>query len=341
MKHILLLPALYAAPLLAQHSPYIEAVDEYVPAPGQFVNVMPEYEDGDDAQTMAAKCTEYLAQNRGYTITLGAWGGYVTFHFDHPIVNVAQAYDLYIKGNAIQGSSEAGIVMVSRDDNQNGKPDDAWYELAGSADTDSSNVVYDYAVTYTHPGEPGDVAWVDNAGRQGCVSHNNYHPQQYYPQWLPSSMTYSGTLLPANAQDISGNGSFWTLHALRQGYVDNLPNTDTIGNSFDIGWAVDAVTREPVQLETIDFVRVYTALNQQAGWLGETSTEVSGAMDLHPDASTADIASIGQDDVMRPSYDLWGRRTRGERNTGNTEGSKSGKNRKQITIQNHQIIIAL
>ena len=29
-------------------SRYIAAVDEYVPAPGQFVNVIPLYEDGDD-----------------------------------------------------------------------------------------------------------------------------------------------------------------------------------------------------------------------------------------------------------------------------------------------------
>jgi hypothetical protein len=30
-------------------------------------------------------------------------------------------------------------------------------------------------------------------------------------------------------------------------------------------------------------VKVYTALNQQAGWLGETSTEIMGAEDLHPE----------------------------------------------------------
>ena len=34
-------------------------------------------------------------------------------------------------------------------------------------------------------------------------------------------------------------------------------------------------------LDHIDFVRVYSAQNQMCGWLGETSTEVSGAEDLH------------------------------------------------------------
>ena len=42
---------------------YIEAVDEYVPAPGQFTNEMPEYEEGDNYATMAAKCSTILIAN--------------------------------------------------------------------------------------------------------------------------------------------------------------------------------------------------------------------------------------------------------------------------------------
>ena len=45
----------------ADHSPYLLAVDEYVPAPGQFVNDLPVWEPGDDAARMAAKCTEAIA----------------------------------------------------------------------------------------------------------------------------------------------------------------------------------------------------------------------------------------------------------------------------------------
>ena len=40
----------------------------------------------------------------------------------------------------------------------------------------------------------------------------------------------------------------------------------------------------PKELKKIDFVKVYCAVLQQCGWLGETSTEVCGAIDLHPDA---------------------------------------------------------
>ena len=45
----------------AEHSQYILAVDEYVPAPGQFINDLPEWEEGDDAAAMAAKCTASIA----------------------------------------------------------------------------------------------------------------------------------------------------------------------------------------------------------------------------------------------------------------------------------------
>ena len=37
----------------------------------------------------------------------------------------------------------------------------------------------------------------------------------------------------------------------------------------------------PVALPGIDFVRVQTGINQYCGWIGETSTELSKAVDLH------------------------------------------------------------
>jgi len=81
-----------------------------------------------------------------------------------------------------------------------------------------------------------------------------------------------GTLLPKNA---TKSGAFYYLHSFQYGYVDNLPNSDLNGNSFDIAWAVDEA-RNKVKLDFIDFVKVYCAELQDAGWLGETSTEVAG-----------------------------------------------------------------
>lgn len=299
---------LSAEPLLAQNSAYIQAVDEYVPAPGQYVNVLPLYEEGDNAATMAEKCTSAIAQNAGGMITLGAWGGYVTFHFDHPVINVIGQKDLYIAGNAITGCSEAGIVCVSQDSNHNGLPDDVWYEISGSADDDIKEVFYDYSLTYRYVGEYSDVPWTDNYGATGSVPRNNFHKQEYFPLWLKDcgELTFSGTRLPDNAHDTSSNGTSWVLDAFPYGYVDNLPNKDREANCFDLSRAVHRYTLAPAYLEYIDFVRVYTGLNQVAGWLGETSTEITGAEDLHPDAALA-LRELKADTQPRVAYDLMGR----------------------------------
>ena len=55
--------------------------------------------------------------------------------------------------------------------------------------------------------------------------------------------------------------------------------------------------RQPVSLDFVDFVRVYSGLNQTVGALGETSTEVSGAEDLHLEESIAAIIATGIDDI--------------------------------------------
>ena len=67
--------------------------------------------------------------------------------------------------------------------------------------------------------------------------------------------------------------------------MDNHPNNEEDKISFDIGWAVDSLGN-PVHLPGVDFIRVYTGVNQQCGWLGETSTELSRAEDLHVEDQT-------------------------------------------------------
>ena len=72
-----LMLSLMAKAQTGNYSEEIQAVDEYCPAPGQFINTMPPYEEGDNAQTMAAKCTAYLASDDPYergTVCLGAYG---------------------------------------------------------------------------------------------------------------------------------------------------------------------------------------------------------------------------------------------------------------------------
>ena len=105
---------------------------DYMPAPGQFVNVLPEYEEGDTHEDMVRKAGEWLVGDEAYAITLGGWGGYVVVGFDHTIPNVAGLRDFRINGNAFDaadngrpdapkgGSCEPGIVMVAYDRNKNG-----------------------------------------------------------------------------------------------------------------------------------------------------------------------------------------------------------------------------
>ena len=47
---------------IASQTPYITKVIEFKPAPGQFTNELPEYEEGDTEETMRAKAEEYLRE---------------------------------------------------------------------------------------------------------------------------------------------------------------------------------------------------------------------------------------------------------------------------------------
>jgi hypothetical protein len=105
--------------------------------------------------------------------------------------------------------------------------------------------------------------------------------------WIDDDeLTFTGTLLPQNGVDESGFGSYYVLYSYPWGYADNHPNDSLALNSFDIGWAVDR-DGNPVNLPGADFIRVYTGVNQYCGWVGETSTEISRAQDLHIDVATS------------------------------------------------------
>lgn len=287
------------------YSPYIAHVNEYCPAPGQFINEMPQYEDGNTYASMLTKAEESISGTNDVMISLGGFGGYVTFSFDHTVINTPGEADFRIWGNSIYqhvntsderkgGSAEPGIVMVSLDVNCNGIPDDPWYELIGSEHNNPSTRK-GYAITYHRPDPDREIegdksglvtdvnymAWNDNTGEGGYIPKNNFHRQEYYPQWLSDDkLTFTGTLLPPNAEDLSGKGSNYIHFCYAWGYADNHPNDEAALNSFDIGNAVDSYGI-PVMLPGADFIRVYTGVNQICGWLGETSTEICRAADLH------------------------------------------------------------
>lgn len=287
---ILTVVACSAPVLWAQNKAYLTKVLEYCPAPGQFIHELPLYEEGDNAETMANKCLDNLYNER--LVCLGAYGGYITVGFDHTILNIKGEKDLLIYGNAnkYNTSAEPGIVMVSADTNQNGLPDDEWYELAGS-ESDSPSTVHGYEITYTRPAsEDMDVPWTDNQGGSGVVKYMGVvsgtynHTHAHYPKWVESNtLTFKGTRLPDNGT-YDEEAGMWMMKPYDYGYADNLHSKD--GCSFDLDWAVDSEGKK-VELSGIDFIRIYTAVNQQIdGGVGEISTEISDVQDLHPSATS-------------------------------------------------------
>lgn len=335
MKNKLLISAALfcALGLHAEKSPFIHKVHEFVPAPGQFINELPEVpEDAKYEDVLELVASQICGDERPGMISLGSFGGYVVFSFDHPVINVPGEYDFKIYGNAIisdrqnkGGSSEPGIVMVSADTNGNGLPDDEWYELAGS-EYKASTTVKNYTITYYRPDENKTpvpdandkqvidsqyIRWTTNQANEaeGFVTKNTSHSQSYWPSWMADKDTYTltGTKLANNYINVgTDNEPYFVLQFLDWGYADNKPNSEDPG--FNLDHAVDS-NGNPVKLEKVDFIRVHTALNQTCGRLGESSTEICGARDLHPDA----VSSISEIDTDREGttyyYDLQGRRT--------------------------------
>lgn len=307
-------------------TPYISEVFDFLPAPGQFVNKLPVYKEGDTHEDMVRKAGESLIGEDATMITLGGWGGYVTFGFDHTIINVPGRRDFRIHGNAFAaaanpspgapfgGSCEPAIIMVAYDKNKNGVPDDdEWYEIKGSGNFTAENepwyqnavdngndtqTIRDYEMTYYRPatetpGEDGEannpaafvsiqnyIRWTNNQNEEGYKVKNVYHSQSYYPAWVADDeITYSGIRLAENGIDESGQGNYYVLYAFNYGYVDNYPNNHD-NSGIDIDWAIDKDGNK-ADLPGIDFVKVYNSVDQENGWLGEASSEISKGEDLH------------------------------------------------------------
>ena len=322
MRRFLLISivVMMAAAAVADNSPYIARVYDYLPAPGQFVNVFPAYQPGYTKADIIAQLESVLVGKTDATVSLGSYGGYIVFGFDHPVVNM-HGYDVKIYGNAMQsnavpdmagGSCEPGIIMVGVDEDGDGVPSegDKWYEIKGS---DDDLCQHHFEVAYYKPDEnkvrvPHSswrfitdveyVYWTSNDvspdSTSGYVWRNSFHNQPYWPLWIEDTvLTFKGTKLPNTAIDMSGgNGNNWFQPFFGWGYVDNLPNDQEPG--FKIDWAVDD-DGNTVALDHIDFIKVYCAQFDYCGWLGEVSTEVCGAQDLHPDAVPTVMGDVNMD----------------------------------------------
>jgi len=231
----------------------------------------------------------------------------VVFGFDAPVVNDPDnpfGIDFSIFGNPMADASEPGVVYVMEDKNSNGIPDDSWYLLAGS-DYWFSNSISDYQVTYINPGGHDDVPWNDNLGNNGFIFANTIHEQAFYPgpDSFPSISPEQYMLKGEMIRGAIDSSSPAFVRSLQRafGYADNRtrgssfhtfpdnPYTSELegsgGDAFDISWAVDS-TGNYVDLERIHFIKLQTGMMGNAGWLGEISTEITGAVDVTPEPGT-------------------------------------------------------
>jgi hypothetical protein len=288
------------------HGQYISKVLEYKPAPGQFINKKP---------WGHPESVESIIGGMNGSLSLGAFGGYVVFQFENPVNNHPDnpfGVDFIIFGNPLPDFYEPGIVSVMKDENNNGLPDDTWYELAGS-DYFFSSTIRDFEVTYFNPGNESsrDVPWNDNHGNKGVIPAGSFHLQPMYPDPLlfPSvdsaNYTLTGTYITGNID--ASQPAMTKSYKRAFGYADNqfrgtapftIPGNPYIaqvqnggGDGFDISWAVDK-DGNYVDLDEIHFIRVQTAMQGHAGWLGEISTEITGAITVDPNSSITGVTDL-------------------------------------------------
>ncbi|MDE7128904.1 MAG: hypothetical protein K2O07_01060, partial [Alistipes sp.] len=270
-------------------SKFISKVIEFNPAPGQ-------YGSGNYSSQSAA---QGIVGKSGM-VSLGMFGGYIVFQFDHSIINLPGT-DFVIGGNPMATSAEPGAVMVSFDANGNGIADDEWYELKGSL-YDAPETVHDYSVTYRKDTDNNCIRWTDNQGEEGTISWNGANKSlAWWPKDnLSDEYTLTGNKLGIvtmwNASDL--------LQGLTYGYADVLTDdyntviggdNDTKGNKFDISWAVDK-DGNPVKLLAVDFIKVYNpvfAIDHNYPSFNEVSTEVCKGVSLTPANLPALMSGIG------------------------------------------------
>lgn len=290
---------LFSHSLVVAQSPYVSKIWEYQPAPGQYINTA----------IGGPFAAQSLVGGVSGSLSLGAFGGYVVLGFDHRIMNDPDnpfGVDFTVFGNAAALSAEPAAVYVMRDNNNNGLPDDNWYLLAGSdyyfATSDAA-----YEITYSFAEAGEDVPWTDKQGNTGFVLHNEFHTQAYYPlaDSFPSisqdEYVLSGLLIEARLN--TQNEAYITSAPYPFGFADNKPRVLSAshlepdnpytaalegggGDAFDISWALDE-NGHSVDLEGIDFIKIQTAVNASAGWLGELSAEILGVVDVAPDAAVS------------------------------------------------------
>ncbi len=258
-------------------------VIDFNPAPGQFVNESPSAENGITKSAILKTATDDI--NKGYLISLGAWGGNITLRLNSPIINTPAKNDLRVLGNAFYsgtgtggrrfGSAEPGIVYVMTDTDGNGIPDDGpWLELR-APESDGCPIV---SVTYYRPENNATaekyIRWTCSDGSEGWLNKAGIHNHDYFPLWEADkeTLTFTGRRLRDNGV-YNTQADRFDLYCY-SGYADSHPDSEA-ASELDLDNAIDP-DGNPVHVQKIHFVKIVTGVLQCNGILGECSTEVAG-----------------------------------------------------------------
>lgn len=277
---------------------------------------------GDNLLTPATKVKGY----KGFAangFSLGSLGGYVQYDFSsNPIQNLdtnPYGVDFVVYGNAFNGNPEAAAVQVYAQEvlSDGTLGDYKWYELAGSMYY-SDSAVRNATVYYTkdnaglhaavngvtHSQDPFTTAatWFptkSDMNHEATSGINNTLTNTYITEYTANTLKFAGiTSIPdsdSNADYAFGYADVIPVPSVKDGtpvnpYTPYTSDKDG-GDGFDLAWAVDISTGEPVKVNNAKYVRIYSAVLYNTGIFGETSPEITGIFRTNGTVTAATTAT--------------------------------------------------
>lgn len=277
---------------------------------------------GDNLLTPATKVKGY----KGFAangFSLGSLGGYVQYDFSsNPIQNLdtnPYGVDFVVYGNAFNGNPEAAAVQVYAQEvlSDGTLGDYKWYELAGSMYY-SDSAVRNATVYYTkdnaglhaavngvtHSQDPFTTAatWFptkSDMNHEVTSGINNTLTNTYITEYTANTLKFAGiTSIPdsdSNADYAFGYADVTPVPSVKDGtpvnpYTPYTSDKDG-GDGFDLAWAVDISTGEPVKVNNAKYVRIYSAVLYNTGIFGETSPEITGIFRTNGTVTAATTAT--------------------------------------------------
>lgn len=277
---------------------------------------------GDNLLTPATKVKGY----KGFAangFSLGSLGGYVQYDFSsNPIQNLdtnPYSVDFVVYGNAFNGNPEAAAVQVYAQEvlSDGTLGDYKWYELAGSMYY-SDSAVRNATVYYTkdnaglhaavngvtHSQDPFTTAatWFptkSDMNHEATSGINNTLTNTYITEYTANTLKFAGiTSIPdsdSNADYAFGYADVTPVPSVKDGtpvnpYTPYTSDKDG-GDGFDLAWAVDISTGEPVKVNNAKYVRIYSAVLYNTGIFGETSPEITGIFRTNGTVTAATTAT--------------------------------------------------